>query len=79
MLHALQSGDFAKAEAIRERFNLLESLRNAHGPIPVLHEAVALAGIADTGPILPLLAKLDGGIEEPIRAAASGLLAWNQS
>ncbi len=78
MLRALQGGDFAAAEKIRERFNSLESLRNAHGPIPVLHEAVGLAGIADTGPILPLLGKLDTGLEAPIRTAATGLLAWNQ-
>ena len=77
MLHAMQHGDFAKAEAIRERFNSLESLRNAHGPIPVLHRAVALAGIADTGPHLPLLAKLDPQLESPIQAAAKGLLEWN--
>ena len=78
MLRALQAGDFAAAEKIRERFNSLESLRNAHGPIPVLHQAVALAGIADTGPIFPLLAKLDGHLDAPIQAAATGLLAWNQ-
>ena len=79
MLHALQHGDFAKADAIRERFNSLEALRNAHGPIPVLHQAVALAGIADTGPHLPLLAKLDPQLESPIQAAAKGLLAWNNA
>jgi len=79
MLHALQQADFANAEAIRERFNSLESLRNAHGPIPVLHQAVALVGIADTGTIFPLLAKLDGQLDQPIRAAAGGLLAWNQA
>ena len=77
MLQALQGGDFAKADAIRERFNSLESLRNAHGPIPVLHQAVALAGIADTGPHLPLLAKLDQQLEGPIEAAAKSLLEWN--
>ena len=78
MLHALQGGDFATAEKIREQFNSLESLRNAHGPIPVLHQAVALAGIADTGPHLPLLARLDGNLDQPIQAAARGLLAWNR-
>jgi dihydrodipicolinate synthase/N-acetylneuraminate lyase len=77
MLHAMQRGDFAAADAIRERFNSLESLRNAHGPIPVLHRAVALAGIADTGPHLPLLADLDQPLEGPIRTAAKGLLEWN--
>jgi dihydrodipicolinate synthase/N-acetylneuraminate lyase len=79
MLHALQHGDFAKAEALRERFNSLESLRNAHGPIPVLHHAVALAGIANTGPDLPLLAGIAGPLAEPIQTAAKGLLAWNQA
>lgn len=79
MLHALQHGDLAKAEALRERFNSLESLRNAHGPIPVLHHAVALAGIASTGPDLPLLAGVAGPLEEPIQTAAKGLLAWNQA
>jgi dihydrodipicolinate synthase/N-acetylneuraminate lyase len=77
MLHALQAGDFAKADAIRARFNSLESLRNAHGPIPVLHQAVALAGIANTGPHLPLLAKLEQQLETGIQAAAKGLMEWN--
>ncbi|MEQ1861309.1 MAG: dihydrodipicolinate synthase family protein [Chthoniobacteraceae bacterium] len=77
MLHALQAGDLAKADAIRERFNSLETLRNSHGPIPVLHRAVALAGIAETGPALPLLADLDTQLLDPIRAAAGALLAWN--
>ena len=79
MLRALQQGDFAKAESIRERFNSLESLRNAHGPIPVLHQAVALAGIAETGSALPLLAKVDGQFDSSIQSAAGALLAWNLS
>ncbi len=79
MLCALQAGDPAKAEAIRERFNTLESLRNAHGPISVLHRAVALAGIAETGPALPLLAELDAHLHDPVREAASGLMAWNSA
>ena len=78
MLRALQAGEFAAAETIRERFNSLESLRNAHGPIPVLHQAVALAGIAETGPLFPLLANLNANLDAPIKAAADGLLAWNR-
>lgn len=77
MLRALQAGDMAMAEAIRERFNALESLRNAHGPIPVLHHSVSLAGIAETGPLLPLLAGLGDAVQQPIREAANALLAWN--
>ena len=77
MLRALQQGDRAKAESIRERFNSLESLRNAHGPIPVLHHAVALAGIADTGPALPLLADIEKHLQNAVQAAACELIAWN--
>ena len=77
MLGALQTGDFAKAEAIREKFNVLETLRNAHGPIPVLHHAVAQAGIAATGPALPLMRNLDDGLQATIKTAADALLGWN--
>jgi dihydrodipicolinate synthase/N-acetylneuraminate lyase len=78
MLNALRAGDTARAEAIRERFNSLEILRNAHGPIPVLHHAVSLAGIAATGPALPLIADLGNAVLETITPAAQGLVAWNQ-
>ena len=77
MLLALQVGDIAKAETIREQFNILESLRNAHGPIPVLHHAVAGAGIAATGPALPLMHDLDPAKTVKIAEAARALLAWN--
>jgi len=79
MLLALQAGDFVRAEAIREGFNSLETLRNAHGPIPVLHHAVALAGIATTGPALPLMKNLGDDLLEKIRPAAEGLLAWDRA
>ena len=78
MLRAMQAGDFAKAEEIRARFTSLEDLRNAHGPIPVLHHAVAQAGIAQTGPMLPLLANLRDELIDEIHPAAEGLLAWNR-
>ena len=77
MLQAVQAGDYAKAESIREIYTALEDQRNAHGPIPVLHHAVQLAGIADTGPFLPLLAPLDRSLLPGIEAAAKALLAKN--
>jgi dihydrodipicolinate synthase/N-acetylneuraminate lyase len=77
MLQALQAGDFAEAEKIRNRYDALESLRNAHGPIPVLHEAVALAGIAKTGPALPLMADVPEELTKTIRPAATELLMWD--
>lgn len=78
MLVALRGRDFSKAEAIRERFNSLETLRNAHGPIPVLHHAVDLAGIAATGPALPLMADLGEETRDEIHPAATGLMGWNR-
>lgn len=79
MLGALKAGDVAKAEAIRVQFNLLEALRNAHGPIPVLHHAVERAGIANTGPALPLMGNLDSALQDKIGVAARELLAWNNA
>lgn len=78
MLRTLRARDYAGAEAIREEFRPLEDLRNAHGPIPVLHHAVALAGVAETGPFLPLLAPLDSALLPAIEEAAKDLLAKNR-
>ena len=66
--------EIEEAEKIRETFSGLENLRNAHGPIPVLHHAVALADIAKTGPQLPLMAGLDSDLMGPIRNAAATLM-----
>jgi hypothetical protein len=46
-------------------------------PILVLHHAVALAGIADTGPVLPLLTELPSELLPGIEKAAKELLALN--
>lgn len=75
LLHAIQAKDFAKAEAIREVFKPLEDLRNAHSPILVLHHAVTLSGVADTGPVLPLLTELPAPLLPAIEKAAKELLA----
>lgn len=57
-LKAAQAGDTAKAASIAARFIPLENAREKYGFIRVLHTLVRLAGVADTGPILPLLADL---------------------
>jgi dihydrodipicolinate synthase/N-acetylneuraminate lyase len=79
LLGALHRGDFTAAESIRLRFEELENLRNAHGPIPVLHAAVAHAGVAQTGPMLPLLSELSDSLHAEIKAAATNTLHWNAS
>lgn len=69
MLHAIVAGRFDEAEAIRRYFRPLEDLRNGINPIRVLHEAVELAGIAQTGPLLPLVSPLDDASRQQIREA----------
>ncbi|MCW0219721.1 MAG: dihydrodipicolinate synthase family protein [Prosthecobacter sp.] len=75
LLRAIDAKDYTKAEAIREIFLPLEDQRNAHSPILVLHQAVALAGIAQTGPVLPLLSELPAELIPGIEKAAKELLA----
>ncbi len=79
MFDAIKSGDFDEAERIRLIFKPLEDLRNAISPIRVLHDAVALAGVADTGPILPLLSNLDSADHPAVRDAATLLLSANSA
>ena len=75
MLVALNQDDTKTAESIRQTFQPLEDLRNTINPIRVLHEAVALAGIAETGPQMPLLSGVDDAARDQIREAAEGLMA----
>ncbi|MGC6457311.1 MAG: dihydrodipicolinate synthase family protein [Akkermansiaceae bacterium] len=77
MLQGLNSGDLEAAEKIRCIFSPLEDLRNEINPIRVLHEAVSLAGIAETGPALPLLSQLDEADASRVGEAAKKLLKWS--
>jgi dihydrodipicolinate synthase/N-acetylneuraminate lyase len=77
-LQAARKDAMQEAERLRELFRPLEDLRNAWGPIPVLHHAVQLAGIAKTGPLLPMLSELPSNRQEQIREAAQHLLALNR-
>ncbi len=74
MLRAIQAQDFAKAERIRATFGPLEDLRNSIQPIRVLHEAVAAAGIAATGPMQPLLGELSESDKAVIKQAVHSLI-----
>ncbi|MCA9248761.1 MAG: dihydrodipicolinate synthase family protein [Planctomycetales bacterium] len=78
MLAALQAGDFAAAERIREIFQPLEDLRNRISPIRVLHDAVSAANVARTGPILPHLSNVSAGELEEIQPAAIALRKANE-
>jgi dihydrodipicolinate synthase/N-acetylneuraminate lyase len=78
MLRAIKSGEFDSADQIRTTFQPLENLRNEINPIRVLHTAVAAAGIAETGPIIPLLSEVDAADAARIDATATALLAMEQ-
>ena len=79
MLDAIRQTQWNSAERIRAIFKPLEDLRNAGNPIRVLHEAVRLAGIANTGPLLPLLTNLGSESHAEVRQAAATLLVENQA
>lgn len=79
LLAALKARDYAAAERVRAAYLPLEDLRDALSPIRVLHEAVTLAGIADLGPMLPMLSNLDAAEHARVREAASALLAHDRA
>lgn len=76
MLQAIQANDFEAAEHIRQTFQELEDLRNGINPIRVLHEAVRLAGIADTGSLSPMLSGISADDSILVKAAAQKLLLF---
>jgi 4-hydroxy-tetrahydrodipicolinate synthase len=59
LLNSLRRRDITVAERIRGLFLPLEDLRDRHSPLRVLHAAVGLAGIAETGPLSPFLSNIE--------------------
>jgi dihydrodipicolinate synthase/N-acetylneuraminate lyase len=76
LLHALQAGRYAEAERIWARYMPMEDCRDAISPIRVLHEAVTLAGVADMGPMLPMLSNI--GAAESARVAPAARALYEQ-
>jgi dihydrodipicolinate synthase/N-acetylneuraminate lyase len=79
ILQWLKAQRFDEAAAIRAAYIPLEDQRDARGPIRVLHDAVTLAGIADMGPILPMVSSLEATERPAVQAAASALLAHDRA
>jgi dihydrodipicolinate synthase/N-acetylneuraminate lyase len=79
MLAALTAKDYVAAERIRQQFAPLEKLRDTISPVRVLHAAVQLAGIAETGPITPFWSPVAESEHSAIRAAAVELLRLNEA
>jgi hypothetical protein len=59
ILALLKAKRYDDAMKVRAAYIPLEDQRDALGPIRVLHDAVTLAGIAEMGPLLPMISNLD--------------------
>lgn len=79
LLDACQQEDDETAETLRAHFMPLEDRRDAWGPSRVLHAAVGLAGIADTGPVLPFLSPLSQTQHEQLAPVAQALAEQHQA
>ena len=79
ILAALKAGDVAGAEKLRAAYIPLEDQRDARGPIRVLHDAVTLAGIAEMGPLLPMISNLAPEERPAVEAAARALLGHDRA
>jgi len=77
ILALLHEQRWDEAEQVRSLFMPLEDLRDAVNPIRVLHDAVTLAGIADMGPMLPLLTGLSDTDRDAVAPVARALIASN--
>lgn len=75
LLSLLREGRYDEAEAVRKLYIPMEDARDSINPIRVLHDAVTLSGVADMGPILPLLTGLSAAEREVVAPVARGLLA----
>ena len=74
LLRAIHGHEWDRAERIRAFFVPLETLRNQLSPIRVLHEAIQSAGIANTGPLLPLLSNLEAWHKQDVLEASQKLV-----
>ncbi|HYG44543.1 MAG TPA: dihydrodipicolinate synthase family protein [Bordetella sp.] len=78
LLRLLHEGRFDEAEQVRTRYLGLEDCRDQISPIRVLHDAVTLAGVANMGPMLPLLTGLSEAERQRVAPVARSLLEWDQ-
>ena len=78
ILSLLKAKRYDEAMKVRAAYIPLEDQRDALGPIRVLHDAVTLAGIADMGPLLPMISNLDASERAAVEGPAKQLLAHDR-
>lgn len=74
LLSLLRARRYEEAETVRLRYLPLEDARDGISPIRVLHDAVSLSGVADMGPILPMLSGLSEAERTLVAPVARALL-----
>ncbi|HUK11005.1 MAG TPA: dihydrodipicolinate synthase family protein [Stellaceae bacterium] len=80
LLAALKAGDQERALALQTAFLPVEDLRDRYSPIRTLHTAVTLSGIADMGPMQPMLTEItDAAARREIEHAARALRAEDET
>lgn len=78
LLHLLRDGRYDEAESVRQHYLGLEDCRDGISPIRVLHDAVTLSGVANMGPMLPLLTGISSAERERVAPVARELAAWDR-
>ena len=78
LLALLKAKRYEEAGEVRAAYIPLEDQRDKLGPIRVLHDAVTLAGIADMGPMLPMISNLDASERAAVEGPAKQLLAHDR-
>lgn len=79
LLLLLAAGRYDEAESVRQHYLGLEDCRDGISPIRVLHDAVTLSGVADMGPMLPLLTGISSAERERVAPVAQALAAWDRA
>src|SRR2546425_852435 len=74
IFEACRAGEFERAEELRGCFIPLEDLRDLWGPAKVLHAAIELAGIAQTGEIPPYVSTLSAKQEQELAPVVMRLI-----
>lgn len=76
---ALKNEDHSTIAALRSEFSPLERIRPIYGQTAVLHDALTWLGIADMGPVLPMLDNTGEAYRRIVIQAASRLLDLEES
>jgi dihydrodipicolinate synthase/N-acetylneuraminate lyase len=75
LLALYRAGQWAEALAAAKPFLEFERVRARLGGIQVLHSAIGAAGIADMGPLMPMLSVVDTRNMDGVRRSVEALLA----